>query len=546
MNPESIPSSTSLLDEVVDWGTEFLTSIGLLEDTPLRSSLLQHCGELVRLAEDEHFTPIGRGHPDKALVTTLQTALKAAGYNLGAFGPHHDGVDGDFGAATERALKGFQQDKLPGLLHEGLPAFRGKTVQASASGKLDWVTLLGLDAWLARAEGPAAPGSQPLPHPTPSPAPSISNGFIFDAQRKHLSLHFGMRMYQALLHWLWVRRADGTFRGVGYSTTVAEDYGTTLPRALCPGWPDLTGLVEPDEYLEVDGKRLPIYAFGAHWRGSGFTNCTNSQCAAFYVAAGGKSFGVKQPDGSVVSYPFAGGAPRLATRTSSQGTISQRSAVTVFQQTFVSGSRYYDAAGRCYWLPEAEGSPSAVACLGLGEVLSKRTTAQSALRQLRLGDVANNSHHAFMIGDVRYGVWVAGEGKPGRAPDYVVDQSSFIDSAQGRAVATAGRAPGLVEGRTPPDTHDCEWILSHEAEFEHRLQTFLSARALIVEGATKSVEKVEVTHFRVFSANGDRNTVHGAPRGSTAREAWRGITWPWKDLSEAIAWARFYGSPEDP
>ena len=38
----------------------------------------------------------------------IQQALKLKGYNLGTTGPNGDGVDGDFGPATQRAVKNFQ------------------------------------------------------------------------------------------------------------------------------------------------------------------------------------------------------------------------------------------------------------------------------------------------------------------------------------------------------------------------------------------------------------------------------------------------------
>lgn len=43
-------------------------------------------------------------------VEALQILLKGRGYYLGDFGPNKDGVDGDFGSATENALEAFQED----------------------------------------------------------------------------------------------------------------------------------------------------------------------------------------------------------------------------------------------------------------------------------------------------------------------------------------------------------------------------------------------------------------------------------------------------
>jgi hypothetical protein len=41
-------------------------------------------------------------------VKKIQQALKLKGYNLGTTGPNNDGVDGDFGPTTQRAIKDFQ------------------------------------------------------------------------------------------------------------------------------------------------------------------------------------------------------------------------------------------------------------------------------------------------------------------------------------------------------------------------------------------------------------------------------------------------------
>lgn len=45
-------------------------------------------------------------------VESLQILLKGRGYSLGRFGPNQDGVDGEFGDATENALEAFQEDNV--------------------------------------------------------------------------------------------------------------------------------------------------------------------------------------------------------------------------------------------------------------------------------------------------------------------------------------------------------------------------------------------------------------------------------------------------
>ena len=45
-------------------------------------------------------------------VENLQRLLLGHGYSLGRFGPRGDGVDGDFGEATQNALEAFQKDNL--------------------------------------------------------------------------------------------------------------------------------------------------------------------------------------------------------------------------------------------------------------------------------------------------------------------------------------------------------------------------------------------------------------------------------------------------
>ena len=60
---------------------------------------------------------IRRGDSGEA-VEQLQGALVTLGYNLGAYGPNGDGIDGKFGAATEKAVKDFQREN--GLTVDGI------------------------------------------------------------------------------------------------------------------------------------------------------------------------------------------------------------------------------------------------------------------------------------------------------------------------------------------------------------------------------------------------------------------------------------------
>jgi hypothetical protein len=139
-------------------------------------------------------------------------------------------------------------------------------------------------------------------------------------------------------------------------------------------------------------------------------------------------------------------------------------------------------------------------------------------------------------------VWLS-DGAGGQRPDFIVDQSSFIDSAAGMLVPSGNKEPRTIEGRTPMTSTDCEWIIANESTFEDRIQKFLAAGSLLIGGVQRPVKKIEVCCIRIFSANGNKDTVHGAKRGTTTLESWRGITRPWHNIDKPIAWARFYAPP---
>jgi hypothetical protein len=302
----------------------------------------------------------------------------------------------------------------------------------------------------------------------------------------------------------------------------------------------MTGIVEPDDTVVVDGRRVPVYRFGCAWKGTHYTNCCNCMAAAFYVAAGPKSCGVKGPDGAVATWSFSTGLPKIMVRSSPKGTPRPVSVIKVFQQTMAAATQFWDADGNR--IDEGlMGGPHAVHSLGLGRRISVRTKDPAALRALRIGDLACHPTHAFLVGDVRYGIWLAdGAGK--KTPDLLCDQSSFVRSDAGTLFAPSPKGITKTAGEAPPTEADCDWIVANEAAFEGRVQTFLAATALTVDGRARPVARIEPVGLRVFGANGRKLTVRSAPRGNPAAlEAGWGITRPWQTFRKPVGWARFYG-----
>jgi hypothetical protein len=132
-----------------------------------------------------------------------------------------------------------------------------------------------------------------------------------------------------------------------------------------------------------------------------------------------------------------------------------------------------------------------------------------------IGDLAATVGHAIMIGDVRYGIWFELEPRKNRKvkqdmPDYILDQSSFIDG-DGTLVEVG---PGhkdvtAVVGRTEMTDRDCEFLLKNESIFMQRLKRFLSATELAPPGGTeRKIKTIEVVAWRKFSANGSWDTAH--------------------------------------
>jgi peptidoglycan hydrolase-like protein with peptidoglycan-binding domain len=151
---------------------------------PLRSKELQDDPALVKMAQTPGAAPIAKGHSNEKTVKAIQRALKVCQYNVGRFGPDHDGIDGDFGATTERILKDFQTKKLKALFDQDagkqlLAKFGQTAANARTDGALDWLTLVGLDIYAAaHASAPPAQTPPVIPPTTPSQAPAPAAGEI--------------------------------------------------------------------------------------------------------------------------------------------------------------------------------------------------------------------------------------------------------------------------------------------------------------------------------------------------------------------------------
>jgi hypothetical protein len=641
----------------------------------LRSAALASCPSLVALAQDSGFTPLCQGHADKAAVEAIQLALKDCRYEMGRFGPRHDGVDGDFGGTTERVVKQFQAGKLKEMLDKAGDAgiLGKKSADLRTDGKVDWLTLMGLDICTAVHE--PVPAEDPKAPPGP-PAP-LSNTFDASKGTKGLSLHFGVRMYIELFNWFWEGKWDqvkadkdesylGDPKGVGYSTCNHHHYGpektpekkkptdkerpslenkmAALNIELQNEWPDVKldacrpkGKTKEVEKKEVQGTKYDVYkAFGLTFLGTNYTNCCMSQLAALACALKGGKFTVKGgseyfiPRSGEVTYDIAhdsikatmGGYEMQEMVVDKKKTtvpvykVGSRGVLFPFARTFLTADQYYNKDGRPlsgkdpgrnekgepkyepYPPPsmEAGGMVYGVEALGIGERLfgfnPTKANAQDDLKQLRLGDLATWEGHAWMVGDLRYGVWLE-EGKKGRVPDFVLDQSSFLgDGAERGTFVKVLKDVSLYEmdGRLPqkaapgekkdehPTLDELKWLL--EAENEQRLmdrvQAFLDthpdaaagrgAGKLKVEGRERLVWKIEVSSWRVFSANAGFNTAHSIEMAGTGkgkktgpyspdrtvaggsgsfRFAACGVTRPWcsTSLKSLIAAARLYGPP---
>ena len=536
----------------------------------LRSKELSDNGALVELAHSQGFTPIRKGHGDFEAVKAIQRALQSCHFDIGRFGSANDGIDGIFDATLERVVTSFQE----GLLRTTFAADTAKQMLAQlgmsatklrTDGQIDWLTLIGLDLCAcAHESAPPPPSPQPTntpPPPPPPPPPAMApaaEDWVFDGAAKRYSLQMGMRMYKELLKWEEAK--------VGYSTCEDKHYGPIIPSKLSPEWPFLG--VEGDDHRTVEGSSYPVYKrWGLNWIGSNFSNCCNSQIAALASALGHKTFGVKRPDGSIVTYDIRSDQLKTLTRLSASGPIFQKRTLVIFEQTFVNGTKFYDKDGHpLFATPTTYGAMMcATRFLGIGDALFTFSTAPSDLAQMRIGDLGSYTGHAWLVGDVRYGVWL---NPSGVHPTYIIDQSSLVDSKFGTLVKfTSYTHLNSIDGRSalrkqlnqlPLTATDCDWIIENESEFEGRVSALLQSQQITApDGSVHSVHKIEVLRWRVFSANGTSKTAHskqydpdGAENGipkfklnateTEKRKSINGVTRPWETGIKKLCVGRFY------
>ena len=510
----------------------------------LRSSPLKACAKLVELAHDPGFAPIAKRYPDAEVVKALQRALKAVGFDMGRFGPDHDGIDGDFGNTCERVVKKFQGQLKTNA--QALEALHHTADDVEESGAVDWLTLMALDSAALAEESARAPAPEPAPgdssvpeRPSGTPVTAAPDAWLFDADAKKASVGFGLRLYQALMRWRLDAKGNGTPYSANASLANYEVYENVCTELFkSPGdsvseWPDLSifPFLQSDDKFELkNGGTKPVYrVFGVSWVSSGFTNCCNSQLAALYVALGGKQI-LFQKGGKQQAYWI--GVEDAAHHDLKLKVISgEKRATAAFESAMVCNfAGIVKPANR-------GGSMLAVNLIGIGDAIPATfseekgkagnpydgtyTTDQGVLRAVRIGDWANYPTHSWLVGDVCYGIWLdknSGTDAKGKAtkPDAYVNQSSLVGPDASSLVASASKSddPGELPGGL------CTWLTKNEDGLTSRIEALYALAgggSLKVKGksgeSTRTVNKVAVCALGCFSANAiwwwNRRAVHG-------------------------------------
>jgi hypothetical protein len=507
-------------------------------ESHLQSKVLKDCKKLEELSHDFEFPAIGRSYSDKEVIKALQACLKGLGYDVGRFGPNHDGIDGDYGKTCERIVKTFQQ-KLK--LQEKLLASLGHdAADVKESGAIDALTLLAMDAAgaaldkEAEKKPEAAPKKEELataPAKEREPPPKVTappSAWIFDAKGKKQSVAFGLRMYQALMRWRWTSANDPEV-GTGYSAAAEpsnllvykQEYDNHVKGGYLSEWPrmDMFPFLVGDGTRELtDGGSVNTFSvFNVTWVAAGFSNCCNVQLAALFVALGGRDI-VVQKDGDALAY-WAGAhdSKRYPGKTDQYVETPAKKkirAIGAFEGIVVGNDPPGVNRGK------KASCVLATQFLGLGDAIpvadgkpynGEYTNKQEVLRYVRIGDWANYDHHSWLVGEIRYGIWFEGGLKKVK-PEAFVDQSSLVGDSFSGLVASA--KPPAQAGELTDD--QCDWISKHEEAWNGRIEGLYALAGsgdIQVGGSKKKVAKVEVDRLGVFSANGlwgfENRAIHG-------------------------------------
>jgi hypothetical protein len=397
----------------------------------------------------------------------------------------------------------------------------------------------------------AAPAAGPRVFPDNEP-------WVFDARgdKPKQSIAFGLRLYQALREFS-LHDKDGVVLGTRYSTNASPDlieiYQSAFKDRLKPEnaqtrfteWPSLSAFPFLKPVKDAKFKAAAdVHKFGGiTWAATGFTNCSNSQMAAFYVACRGTTLAVEGP------------GPKLGKRTYNLGDDGQDRTIKVFKD--VEGPwKFWDADEERSETPSVSvraavlfnsqlalsqnydkrkgGAYNALRALGIGDAvplkgnvkltIKKKTVekpyegeyhlAQELLREAFIGDWGNFTAHAWLVGEIRYRVTLEESKQP-----VFCDQSSFCDPHPCQPGGPKWEMPILftdepkarmVQKKDMLTDEQLKWIAENEDEFTGRVRKFLEGgrRDVLLAGANgakskvnRGIKEVKVHSFGAFTSN---------------------------------------------
>ncbi len=393
------------------------------------------------------------------------------------------------------------------------------------------------------------------------------------------SLDFGLLCYQALLS--WEVSEDGS-SGVGYSNDHDPWFfdGRNVYRNE---WPDVSAVIDAGHLSDTaDNKLKKATVFGCEWTFSNYVNCCNSQLAAIFLALGGKSFSVTDTSNHTITYDVFNAStapkttvavtkPKSAPPAVSPADPKATSNISIFQALFVSNMQYWTADKTALlWSNDAThyprpGTAAGLLFLGLGKEISPYDSTETMRRNLRIGDSCASPGHAWLCGDVRYQVTFTDS--PNGKPEIFLDQSSFLRASQGEPIPIRvldANAPPPKKGRKPAmitrkaddrslnqdkrmTAADCELARKCEDDFLARIDAFLAKdkpgaadATMLVGGAQRTIQKIEVANAIVFSANiapgTDNRTKNGTIGDWTMTKNAAGKSVPAKDADGNPIW----------